>query len=237
MLWVQTVAVNRHTWAVWRTKKGRCGAHDRDSRQQRLVALVTTNMTKLGDLVGVVTDQVRGHLAGTAFKPKLVYSFYESNERLERVSVKLVWLLLVSRWLNLCGCRARLKARYGYERVEGTCGSVGKLCQCEIDDAVSLAVQCERQREYIVTLNTANASLTQGMKTRFELMLEDSVTFIDSVKGNFKDLENEIMVLKCALGSPYLHDGVVLKIKVPEPISFNDSRSAKELENFLWDMK
>ena len=63
-----------------------------------------------------------------------------------------------------------------------------------------------------------------------------------TVKENFnltlQTLQEDVAVLKKAVlrTSPRTTD-VPTKVRVPEPKGFDEARSAKELENFLWDME
>ncbi|XP_075076712.1 uncharacterized protein LOC142163337 [Nicotiana tabacum] len=52
------------------------------------------------------------------------------------------------------------------------------------------------------------------------------------------DRKAEIVVLRCAVGEDAPQRGAErLKVKIPEPKAFGGARSARELENFLWDME
>ena len=120
----------------------------------------------------------------------------------------------------------------------------------QTDGAVSLSVQTGRQAEEIGTLNASHEALKQEMETRFVDLMAELVTFVDSAKAKHDDLEklvldvvgdvqtvkDETTLIKRAMNSPS-EAGSSSKIKVPEPKSFNGSRNAKELENFLWDME
>lgn len=60
------------------------------------------------------------------------------------------------------------------------------------------------------------------------------------MEGRVKSLEGEIGVLKKVVfgtSSGGESSSISSKLKVPEPKQFGGSRNAKELENFLWDMK
>ena len=50
-------------------------------------------------------------------------------------------------------------------------------------------------------------------------------------------LKTEISLLKRAMRGLPREGEVATKVKVPEPKPFNGTRSAKDLENFLWDME
>ncbi|PHT31963.1 hypothetical protein CQW23_28300 [Capsicum baccatum] len=51
------------------------------------------------------------------------------------------------------------------------------------------------------------------------------------------DLQTEIMVLRGAVAVSGQTQESSFKVKIPEPKPFGSARSAKELENFLWDME
>ncbi|KAG6509174.1 hypothetical protein ZIOFF_034565 [Zingiber officinale] len=57
------------------------------------------------------------------------------------------------------------------------------------------------------------------------------------IRKNYEDLRYEIIVLRRAMASS--SDAVPQRplVRVPEPKSFGGTRSAKEFENFLWDME
>ena len=57
------------------------------------------------------------------------------------------------------------------------------------------------------------------------------------VRETQSQLETEIALLKRAMRGLPREGEVATKVKVPEPKSFNGARSAKDLENFLWDME
>ena len=140
------------------------------------------------------------------------------------------------------------------------------------DDAVSLAVQSERQHDEIVALQVAvervdgvvgtppddalevvsqlaehDASLrslekalknvVRDINDRFNNSLKDMLTMTDSFSASMRNLEADVALLKRAVSQGRGNDGHGSKIKVPEPKSFNGTRSAKDLENFLWDME
>ena len=63
------------------------------------------------------------------------------------------------------------------------------------------------------------------------------LSFVNLVKEQFMKLEDEVALIRRALNSSSTGDAAASKVKVPEPKSFNGSRNAKELENFLWDVE
>ena len=58
-----------------------------------------------------------------------------------------------------------------------------------------------------------------------------------AVRETQSQLETEITLLKKAMRGLPREGEVATKVKVPKPKSFNGARSAKDLENFLWDME
>ena len=50
-------------------------------------------------------------------------------------------------------------------------------------------------------------------------------------------LKTKIVLLKRAMRDLPKEGEVATKVKVPEPKPFNGARSAKDLDNFLWDME
>ncbi|KAL4597902.1 hypothetical protein ACB092_11G021700 [Castanea dentata] len=58
-----------------------------------------------------------------------------------------------------------------------------------------------------------------------------------AIRETTSQLETEIALLKRAVSGLPREGEVVTKVKVPEPKPFNGAKSAKGLENFLWDME
>ena len=71
--------------------------------------------------------------------------------------------------------------------------------------------------------------------------VEELATALDAqgsaVRETQSQLETEITLLKKAMRGLPREGEVATKVKVPKPKSFNGARSAKDLENFLWDME
>ena len=61
-------------------------------------------------------------------------------------------------------------------------------------------------------------------------------TLSEKLRENLHDMESEISFVKVVACSAHNAD-VSHKVKVPELKSFGDAHSAKELENFLWDIE
>ncbi|KAG8372953.1 hypothetical protein BUALT_Bualt12G0120700 [Buddleja alternifolia] len=73
---------------------------------------------------------------------------------------------------------------------------------------------------------------------RMVSLAEDISILTDAVDMKLDAVNVEISVLKRATGSVVSGDGgPSSKLRVPDPKSFGGERSAKELENFLWDME
>ena len=107
------------------------------------------------------------------------------------------------------------------------------------DNAVNLAVQVEQLRLELMELREAFSHHAKEMEERTETSVRDMVALSDSIKAKLEDLDGELVLVKRAIinAGGTSEGGAVQKIKVPEPKSFQGSRSAKELENFLWDME
>ena len=71
--------------------------------------------------------------------------------------------------------------------------------------------------------------------------VEELVTVIDAqdnaVRETTSQLEIEIALLKRVVNGLLRVGEVATKMKVPEPKPFDGARSAKDLENFLWDIE
>ncbi|KAL0281711.1 UNVERIFIED_CONTAM: hypothetical protein Sradi_7294600 [Sesamum radiatum] len=69
-----------------------------------------------------------------------------------------------------------------------------------------------------------------------ERAVEEMSVFTDVIELRIDGIQADLNVLKRAVGRE--EDRASLsKIKVPDPKAFGGQRSAKELENFLWDME
>lgn len=67
---------------------------------------------------------------------------------------------------------------------------------------------------------------------------------LENLKTGFESIHADVALLKLVfLNQPQLGvvnraaDDVLGKLKVPEPKKFEGARSAKDLENFIWDMQ
>ena len=71
--------------------------------------------------------------------------------------------------------------------------------------------------------------------------VEELATALDAqgsvARETQSQLETKIALLKRAMRGLPREGEVATKVKVPEPKPFNGARSAKDLENFLWDME
>ena len=73
------------------------------------------------------------------------------------------------------------------------------------------------------------------------IRVEELATTLDAQGSAIKEaqsqLETKIVLLKRAMRGLLREGEVATKVKVLEPKPFNGARSAKDLENFLWDME
>ena len=71
--------------------------------------------------------------------------------------------------------------------------------------------------------------------------VEELATALDAqgsaARETQSQLETKIALLKRAMHGLPREGEVATKVKVPEPKPFNGARSAKDLENFFWDME
>lgn len=93
----------------------------------------------------------------------------------------------------------------------------------------------------IYGLNTELAQFRETMTIRttgYDNFRQEVLTQIEDLKRVNENLNLEVMVLQRALaGVNAGHEAERSKVRIPEPKAFTGSRSAKELENFLYDMK
>ncbi|KAK9157903.1 hypothetical protein Scep_004477 [Stephania cephalantha] len=75
-------------------------------------------------------------------------------------------------------------------------------------------------------------------ETRFEELEADVRSMGEHTTETVEEMAMEVKLLKRAVGgSSEVAVAVKSRTKVPEPKKFSGKRSAKELENFLWDME
>jgi len=76
-----------------------------------------------------------------------------------------------------------------------------------------------------------------ALAERMEGICEETEFLRDDVKAFAENMDADLMVLKRAIGGMPAGGEAPSKLRVPEPKPFTSTRSAKELENFLWDME
>ena len=89
----------------------------------------------------------------------------------------------------------------------------------------------------LLFLQMAFDSYVSNTDAKITTMMEDILPLTDVVKNNLKELEEEMSLVKRIMNSRPTMGETSSKIKVPEPKVFGGTRSAKDLENFLWDME
>ena len=125
---------------------------------------------------------------------------------------------------------------------------------------VEVGTQVSRLDAKIGTATEANATLStqiadgvllldsqrESMETREKVVEERMESFHDRMRGmieefekQIRSLEGEIVLLMRVVvqGTPTAADPPPAKVRVPEPKPFGCAQNAKDLENFLWDMK
>ena len=75
------------------------------------------------------------------------------------------------------------------------------------------------------------------LKSEMEGIRKTLVDEASKFHKDHNDLREELAVICRAVGSAAESSEKCAKFKVPEPKCFGGTRSAKELENFLWDME
>ena len=95
---------------------------------------------------------------------------------------------------------------------------------------ISLADRLDAVASRFLALETSTAD-------RFKDMLTDVLAISDSWKDKFQEVVDELSLLKKAICGHTNSEKAPSKIKVPDPKAFGGNQSAKELENFLWDME
>ena len=114
----------------------------------------------------------------------------------------------------------------------------------QTDDALPLAVQVGRLQIGLDNAHQAQEELRQRedehyaeANSKISDLLADVGALVETMKDRIELLEAELSLVKRAFHNGTAGAGERMqKAKVPEPKPFSGARSAKELENFLWDM-
>lgn len=106
-----------------------------------------------------------------------------------------------------------------------------------VEGAGSLWTLVEKNQTAVAQIQSNLETFVTEAESQFAKVMEDVAALTDVVKTNVADLEGELTILKRAVSGQTVHGDGVSKIKIPEPKSFVGARSAKDLENFLWDME
>lgn len=105
-------------------------------------------------------------------------------------------------------------------------------------DDVSLTVQAEQTVVELQTLHTELGKFMTETNSKLAEIANDILSVTELFKAHLKELEDEVALLKRAQQNQILvGEKPTSKIKIPEPKPFGGKRSAKELENFLWDVE
>lgn len=67
--------------------------------------------------------------------------------------------------------------------------------------------------------------------------MEDVATLAEVLKGDIRDLDKEVGLLKQAVSNTFRARDELSKVKVLKPKAYNGTWNVKELENFLWDVE
>ncbi|CAL5371561.1 unnamed protein product [Camellia sinensis] len=98
------------------------------------------------------------------------------------------------------------------------------------DENISLTDRLDAVGTRLLALESSTAD-------RFKDVLSDVLAISDSWKDKIQEIVDEQSLLKKAICGHTNSEKAPSKIKVPDPKAFAGNRSAKELENFLWDME
>ena len=96
------------------------------------------------------------------------------------------------------------------------------------DDAMSLSIANEQVTQQILMMKIAVTNLRKDMKNRLVSVMEDLTTLTDAMKENFKNFEDEMVLLKRTIVAPSGQiEGATSKIKILEPKLFNGVETQK----------
>lgn len=105
-------------------------------------------------------------------------------------------------------------------------------------NASSLAEQANQHETLLREMQVEIGRNLEGMTKRHDDMLRQMMELANRIEERFVSLEDDVKLLKRDVANrPASGDGPNPKLRVPEPKQFGGTRSAKELENFLWDME
>ena len=114
------------------------------------------------------------------------------------------------------------------ENILGVSVEGEQLSVCDRLDALSVEIAVIRNEIY----DQRDVVLIRVKELATTLDAQGSATW--ETQSQF---ETEISLLKKAMHGLPREGEVATKVKVPEPKPFNGARSAKDLENFFWDME
>ncbi|KAK4422090.1 hypothetical protein Salat_2160000 [Sesamum alatum] len=103
-------------------------------------------------------------------------------------------------------------------------------------EPVTLFPQTDALRIKVNSLQRTVDELPSFVEGRIVFVIEEVSALTDSCDQRFEALRQEVNVLKCAIGRDK-DRAPQSKVKVPDLKPFGGARSAKELENFPWDME
>ena len=97
----------------------------------------------------------------------------------------------------------------------------------------SLAKNTEINSIEMAGVKQTCAEFVGEFSDKLNKVMEDVAALVEVLKGNIGDLEKEVGLLKWAVSNTPREEEGPSKVKVPEPKAYNETRNAKELENFL----
>ncbi|KAL0433551.1 UNVERIFIED_CONTAM: hypothetical protein Slati_2689400 [Sesamum latifolium] len=113
---------------------------------------------------------------------------------------------------------------------------VGLLGQASASSSEALFSQVDTLHSRVETLQKSVGEWPDIMGQRARGAVEEMSVLIDVIDLRIDGMQADLNLLKRAVGRE--EDCAPLsKVKVPDPKGFGGERSAKELENFLWDME
>ena len=124
----------------------------------------------------------------------------------------------------------------GLELVQERVMRLEALVGVNPDETHSFVDQLDAVANGFLSLKDSHEKHVAEFATHFSEMLDDMMMLSGALKEKFNDVVSKISLVKKIVAGSAHGPNVSHRVRVLEPKSFGGARSAKELENFVWDI-